>query len=156
LVLRFPSAAVWPAIAARSARVLSSEPGPRPAPSRRYSSPFGVGDQRERQFGLVLGQFRGGGVEDDDLPDAVGADLVMAGDDRAEVTVADGASGEAPELKVDEVARGVRDRDQLAGGRGEFQRWEGIARSCGVAGARVACISSPVVVGTTWTFWRVS
>jgi len=45
--------------------------------------PFRVGDQRERQVGLVLGQFLRGGVEDDDLPDAVGADLVMAIDDRA-------------------------------------------------------------------------
>jgi hypothetical protein len=82
LVLRFPSTAVWPAIAARSARAqqrarsaLDAEPP--------VQLPFGVGDQRERQIGLVLGQFRGGGVEDDDLPDAVGADLVMARDDRA-------------------------------------------------------------------------
>jgi len=73
--------------------------------------PFRVGDQRERQFGLVLGQFRGGGVEDDDLPDAVGADLVMARDDRTQVKVADRASGEAPELKMNEVACGIRDRD---------------------------------------------
>jgi hypothetical protein len=103
----------------------------------------------------VLGQFRGGGVEDD-LPDAVGADLVVAREDRARVAVADRASGEAPELKVDEVACGVRDRDQLAGGRGEFQRWEGIARCALPPVPEVACISSPVVVGTTWTIWRVS
>jgi hypothetical protein len=51
------------------------------------------------------------------------------------VLVADRASGEALELKVDEVACGVRDRDQLAGGRGEFEHWEGIARSRVVAGA---------------------
>ena len=44
---------------------------------------FRVGDQREWQLGLVLGQLRGGGVEDDDLLDAVGTDLVMARDDRA-------------------------------------------------------------------------
>jgi hypothetical protein len=36
---------------------------------------------------------------------------------------------------VDEVACGVRDRDQLAGGRGQFQHGEGIARSWLVAGA---------------------
>jgi hypothetical protein len=53
-----------PAIAARSARAqqrarsaLDAEPP--------VQLPFRVGDQRERQFGLVLGQFRGGGVEDD-------------------------------------------------------------------------------------------
>src|SRR5437764_10277010 len=45
--------------------------------------PFRVGDERERQLGLVLGEFLNGGVEDDDLSDAVRADLVMASDDRA-------------------------------------------------------------------------
>jgi hypothetical protein len=44
---------------------------------------FRVGDQRERQLGLVLDQFGGGGVENDDLPDPMGTDLVVAGDDRA-------------------------------------------------------------------------
>src|SRR5881227_1000214 len=33
--------------------------------------PFRVGDERERQLGLVLGEFRDGGVKDDDLPDSV-------------------------------------------------------------------------------------
>ena len=45
--------------------------------------PFRVGDERERQLGLVLGEFRNRGVEDDDLSDAVRADLVIAADDRA-------------------------------------------------------------------------
>jgi len=62
---------------------------------------FRVGDERERQLGLVLGEFRNGGVEDDDLSDAVRADLVVAPDDRAEVKVADRASREAPKLKMD-------------------------------------------------------
>src|SRR5436309_3119890 len=68
--------------------------------------PFRVGDERERQLGLVLGELRRGGVEDDDLSDAVRADLVVAPDDRASVEVADRASGEAPKLKMDEVACG--------------------------------------------------
>jgi hypothetical protein len=55
----------------------------------------------------VLGQFGGGGVENDDLPDPGRADLVVASDDRAEVKVADRAAGEAPELKVDVVPGGV-------------------------------------------------
>lgn len=55
---------------------------------------FRVGDQRERQLGLVLGQFSGGGVEDDP-PDPTGADLVVADEDRAQVRVADQAPGEA-------------------------------------------------------------
>jgi hypothetical protein len=82
LVLRFPSAAAWPAIAARSAR---AQQRARPALGAEppVQLPFRVGDQRERQVGLVLGQFRGGGVEDDDLADAVGADLVVAREDRA-------------------------------------------------------------------------
>ena len=49
--------------------------------------------------------------------------------------VADRASGEAPELKVDEITGGVWDRNQLAGGRGQFQRWEGLAYACLVARA---------------------
>src|SRR5207248_68170 len=68
----------WPQKRARSA--LDAEP--------LVQLPFGVGDHWERQLGLVLGQFRDGGVEDDDLPDAVGADLGMARDDGAEVEVA--------------------------------------------------------------------
>jgi len=35
----------------------------------------------------------------------------MARDDRTQVKVADRASGEAPELKMNEVACGIRDRD---------------------------------------------
>src|SRR5438270_716549 len=45
--------------------------------------PFRIGDERERQRDLVLGELRNGGVEDDDLSDAVSADLVIAADDRA-------------------------------------------------------------------------
>src|SRR5439155_23796658 len=84
-----------------------------------------VGDQRERHLGLVLGQFLRGGVEDDDLPDAVGAYLVVASDDRALVKVADRAAGEAPELKVDAVSAGFRDRDLPTRSRWQSQRREG-------------------------------
>src|SRR5205814_7575921 len=62
--------------------------------------PFRVGDERERQLLLVLGELRNGGVEDDDLSDAVRADLVIAPDDGAQVKVADRASGEPPDLTV--------------------------------------------------------
>src|SRR5205823_8500904 len=58
--------------------------------------PFRVGDERERQLGLVLGEFRNRGVEDDDLSDAVRADLLIAADDRALEKVAYRASREAP------------------------------------------------------------
>ena len=74
-------------------------------------------------------------MEDDDLPDPVRADLVMASDDRSQVKVADRAAGEAPQLKVDVIAGGVRDRHLLAGGRGQFQRREGAAHSCFVVTA---------------------
>jgi len=45
--------------------------------------PLRIGDQRKRQLVLVLGEFRVGRVEDDDLPDAGSADLAVAPDDRA-------------------------------------------------------------------------
>jgi hypothetical protein len=64
---------------ALSARVKHrARPALHPEPPIQRS--FRIGDQQERQLGLVLGQLGGSGVEDDNFPDPVGADLVMPRD----------------------------------------------------------------------------
>jgi hypothetical protein len=86
----------------------------------------GVGDQRERQVGFVAEQVGGGGVEDGDLADARGRDLVVAAGDGPQVQVADRAAGEPAELEVEEAV-GVGDRDRDAAEVGEGPGGDGVA-----------------------------
>ncbi|MFV2103028.1 hypothetical protein [Micromonospora sp. LOL_024] len=59
-------------------------------------------------------------MEDGDLPDASGDNVVMPAGDGAQVQVADGAAGEAAELQVDQAVR-VGNPDRSPGDRGEVE-----------------------------------
>ena len=60
-------------------------------------------------------------MEYDDLADPGVRDLVVPAHDRLQVNVADGASGEAPKLQMDESLR-IRNRDSVAGNADHLTR----------------------------------
>ena len=61
---------------------------------------FGIGYDRKRQTISVRKEFLHGRVENDDLPNRRGENLMMALHNRMQVQVAYRAAGEAPELQM--------------------------------------------------------
>jgi hypothetical protein len=63
-----------------------------------------VGDDIEWNIGLVAHEFFCGGMEHHDFTNARSSDFIRTQDERPQVQIADRATGEAPELQMNQVA----------------------------------------------------